>query len=216
MTSGQEKFYWRLWGMLRKADPAADRKAVHAELGLPGSHADFRNEHFDKFKGHCLAIAQPGNFQAQVQQLRMPAIRRRVFIDHLLTALEAGEEYAEAILARMNLRGAMGGAFAVLDTMGDEELEKVMIALKKECRRRWRTKEDLLGEIWTVRGDNEFPERETAEAVREALCWRSLPPLDKMYFEALLVVLSVLRRLASGAMPLPVVNAPEERVPEHF
>lgn len=198
LSIAQDKFYWRLWSQLRKAQPGADRKAIHAQIGVPESHTDWRNADLDKWKAHALAKSQPANLSAQVKQLKMPAIRKRVFIGHILDALQLPEEYAEALLQRMNLRGGVGGPMVTLDTASEETLGKVMVALKMECRREWRTKEELLWVIGELRRENDFDDTHVAEAVRAALCWQSLPPLAKIYYEPLLVVLAVLRRMAAG------------------
>jgi hypothetical protein len=212
MTEAQNKFYWRLWSMLRKADPEADRHGTHRQLGLAESHTDWSNAEFDQWKGHCLAKAQPGNFRAQVQQLKMPEIRRRVFIDYLLAALGKTEDYAEAILSQMNRHGAQGGPLLTLETATEDALEDVMIALKKECRRHWRTKDNLLGELMLIVERNDFDPEHTQAAVMKALCWRSLPrDLAKLYYEPLLIVLSVLRRLESGGR-FATAPAPAESV----
>lgn len=201
MSEAQDKFYWRLWSALRKAVPDADRHAVHRQLGLPESHTAWRNEHFDRWKGHCLAKAQPANFRAQIQQVKMPEIRKQVFIDHILTALGEGEEYAESILARMNRRRKLGNKFATMDTLDEAGLQAVMIALKKECRRRWPTKECLLGEIALARVEG-IDESYAQAEVLKALNWRSLGRgLEYMYYEPLLVVLATLRRLGGAVAP---------------
>ncbi len=207
LSEAQNKLYWRLWAALRKAEPGVDRHATHEALGLPASHTEWKNSDFDEWKKHCLAKSQPGNYRAQVQQLRMPEIRRRVFIDYLLAAMELTEDYAEGILQQMNRRGKQGGQMVTLDTLPEAELEDVMVALKKECRRRWKTKEMLLGEIQSVRASNNFDPVKIAAAVQSALCWKSLPALEKMYYEPLLVALSVLRRAAK--QPAPVLVAVE-------
>jgi hypothetical protein len=208
LSNGQDAYYWRLWAQVRKADPNADRKAMHATPsskfpeGLPASHKDWENPHMDEWISRCKAIFQADNYRAQYTQEEMPATRKRVFIRQLLAALDAGEEYAESIIATMQRRKKQrwtgAGAMATLDTISEDFLEGVMIALKKECRRRWKTKDRLLLEIRIVRDKGDFVEEYAAAAVMRALCWDTLPPIGKMDYEALLVTLGVLRRLAMG------------------
>jgi hypothetical protein len=196
--------------MLRKADPKADRKAEHARIGAPESHLLWNNEDFDKWKGRCLAVAQPANFKAQLQQVKMPEIRKTVFVGHLVSALGEGMEYARSIAQRMNRHGALAGRFWSMDTLSEAALKDLMIALKKECRRRWPTKEHLLGEIHLARLGEEWDEAWVRSEVLKALCWTALPPLEKMYYEPLLVVLSVLRRLKTRAQePAPAAADPD-------
>jgi hypothetical protein len=215
MTASQNKFYFRLWGILRKVDPKADRKAIHAELGLPESHLAFTQAHFDRWKGYVLSKAQPANVRAQIRQETMPQIRKQTFIRQLLAALDEPEEYAEAVLSRMQrnrkLASTGAGRLVTMETLGVEDLEKVMIALKKECCRRWRTKDELLGEIRIFRHENDLDEATAIAAVMQALCRTTLPPLQDLAYEPLLVTLGTLRTLANGTLTLsrePRVSPP--------
>ncbi len=198
MTAAQNTFYWRLWSGVRKREPEADRKAMHAQLGLPESHTCWNNGHFDKWKGACLAITQPGNADAQLAQLRMAATRHRVFIGHVLDAMGEGPALVEQIVSMMNRGGKLGGRCVTYETLGDAHLEKVIVAVKKEAKRRWRTKEVLLQAVCSALFGLD------ADAVDAALCaalnCHRVSPLEvtmKMArYEDLLVMLGTLRRLA--------------------
>ncbi len=205
MTGKQNTFYFGLWGRLKKAQPGADRKAVHAQLGLPASHTQWTDVHFDQWKRHVLAVTQPANYRAQVAQVKMPATRKLTFLRHLLAALGKNESYLQTIVDRQQL----GTPLAALDALPPEGLKKTMIALKKACRRRWATKELLLGEIATVRLENEFDEEKTTVKIARALSWPegSAVILSEMVYEDLLVALSVMRALAGDA---PAVGVAEE------
>lgn len=191
MTSAQNTFYFSLWGKLKKAQPDADRHAVHAQLGLPASHKDWGNAEFDRWKGHCLAQAQPANVDAQLTQIQMPAMRRLVFIGHLLTALEMTEMDAEALVVELRRkegfmrwnRRKMGGRMTTLQTLPRAGLDVVRNTLKDRCRARWGTKEHLLGEIHAL--------------LMQALNRETLEPLTDMKYEDLLLALSALRSLAA-------------------
>ena len=141
---------------LRKARPDLDRKELHAQAsehwpeGLPASHTEWRNAEMDEWVARCVAITRPESFTTQIRQVRMPQTRWLMAIDHALFALLKERDYAEGIARQMNLRGKMGGPFTTLETLSEDGLEKLFIALKKECRREWPLKEDLLGVIMTA------------------------------------------------------------------
>lgn len=193
MTAKQSQFYFRLWGMAHKADKALDRKALHAELSLPESHLDFSQKHFDAFKARCLAIAQPANYRAQHAQAVMPATRHREMIDRLISALEIDSDYVDAIVRRMTRNKHR---LVTLDSMTEDQAKGVLIALKEECRRKWPKKEGLITAIndFAVAGDLDY--RAASEAVCEALHVRTIPPLEKLVYEDLLVTFAALRPLA--------------------
>jgi hypothetical protein len=192
------QFYRSLWAKLKKAQKLteADRKPLHAQLGLPDSSKDFSPEDFDRWKGHCLAILEPDNTDAQIAQIRQPATRKLHFIGHLLTALELSEAYAEGVVAKMNSKGAFGGRFLTLQTMPPRGLDTLRNKLKDLCRKRWPEKVELLGQIAALR--LEFPALESsgAEAVARELRLPGPVDLAGLDYEDLLVALSVLRALA--------------------
>lgn len=202
MTKAQEAYYWRLWSMLRQARPGVDRHAEHRALGLPESHTRWNNDHFDKWIGHCKAAAQPENYRAQIAQQQMPATRGRHSLGLVLAALGAGEDYAEAILGRMNRHGAQGGPLLTIETAGVEALADLLIALKKECRRRWRTKPDLLAEIQRLR-EEDLDETAAQAAVESALGYLPRRGLEKLPYDSLLAVLGALRGVGSGKVEVP-------------
>jgi hypothetical protein len=211
LSAATMKFYRCLWGQLRDAKglKEADRKPLHAHLGLPASSKDFTPEHFDTWKGHVLAQVRP-DLDTQIAQIDMPRTRKLVFIGHLLTALERVQEHAELLVrslreteGHMRRRrkgdGRMGRSGQTLEQLSLAGLDSVRNALKDECRARWDTKDALLGEIQTVRMDRQIFGSATAlEAVREALNLETLPVLNDLDYEHLLVALSTLRRLAGA------------------
>jgi hypothetical protein len=224
VSPAQNTFYWRLWSGVRKKRPGADRKAMHAELGLPESHTVWTNAHFDAWKGACLAVTQPANLDAQLAQQRMAATRHRVFIGHVLAALGEGEAWVEGIVHRMNRERKLGGNFASYDTLGAPQLAKVIVAVKKEAKRRWRTKEDLLQEVCSVLTG--LDPRAAKVAVCEALNCPVVPSPKDLVYEDLLVVLGTVRRLAEigaeehdAAEPAPTprwtvdADVPAENIP---
>lgn len=202
MTAKQNTFYWRLWGQVRKARPGQDRKDLHAQpsehwpKGLPASHTEWRNAEMDEWVARCAAITRPESFTTQIRQVRMPQTRWLTAIDHALFALLKERDYAEGIARQMNLRGKMGGPFTTLETLTEEGLEKVFIALKLECRREWPLKEHLLHVVLTAIQENGCDEAAIRESVLRALCWTRLPPLKKLTYEHLVLVLSVLHRVS--------------------
>lgn len=201
----QDRLYWRMWGSAKKARPDLDRHALHREPSpvLPASHTDWENEHLDEWIARCKAIANPENMRAQVRQVQMPATRHRVFIGHCLTALGRDERYAEGIVATMKRNAkALSGYHSApsMDTLDEPSMKAVMIAIKKECRRTWPKKEDLLGTICDVLTANQFPAADARCAVLGALnrCEPTSLHPDDLPYEQLLVMLSALRTLAAA------------------
>lgn len=161
----------------------------------------------------------------------MPAIRKLVFIGHLLTAMQEGQEYGEQIAATQLRKGVTPfprkskrwtaeqldekaaareakpeRTFRTLETMSEDELHGVMVGLKKECRRRWPKKEELLHEIHAVWAGGNFDRATATGAVMKALCISWVPNIEKLYYEPLLTVLSALRSLVPGAHPVIFVE----------
>ena len=117
-----------LWAGVLAVRPGVDRHAMHAELGLPESRKEWTNRHFDEWKRACLAIAQPGNLDAQMEGLG-GEVKRRVFvIQKLLGELGEPVGYAETILRRMGMEPP-------LERLTAAQLEKVIVALRKQGRR---------------------------------------------------------------------------------
>jgi hypothetical protein len=223
MTAAQESFYWRLWGMARKADRTLGRHALHEQLGLPASHKDFGNAAFDRWKSHCLALARPADYEAQVEMVRMPAERMRWMARAICGALGEGPEYAERTLRKMNREGGVrapqpkqrhasdspwpaeerapgAGRYDLgLEEATEDDLRKLLAALVKACRRFWKTKDDLLSMIAAT--GRELEEEAARAAAAKALHVEpaALPRLEKLPYERLLVVLCALRELAGAA-----------------
>ena len=195
MSAAQNKFYWQLWSKLRKSKPGVDRHAEHLALGLPESHTQWHPKHdFDRWKDHCLGEADaklPEDGEAK---------RKLVFIGHLLSALEKGEAYLDHTVATMNRGGKFGGRFRSADTLTGSQLKGVMIALKKECRRRWGTKDELLGEVMAVMAH--CTPTDSRIEVMKALNTEVTPTLGKLVYEELLVALSAMRHLAAGTVSI--------------
>ena len=219
MTDAQNHLYWREWQKVRRklretmtpSQADAERHALHIRaLGHEQSSQTMTNGQFDKVLAVFRAISQPANARTQIALEEMPATRKRTYIAELLAALGEHESYAETIIARMQrnrkLSSTGAGTMLTLDTLQPDDLDKVKIALKKEIRRRWPKKSDLLAEIRTLRTEHDFPEAETAAAVMLALGITTLPFLDKLYYEPLLTVLATLRRLAAGTLQFPAVQ----------
>lgn len=217
LSAATMKFYRSLWAKLRdgRGLKEVDRKPLHAQLGLPASSKDFTPEHFDTWKGHVLAQVKP-DLDTQMAQIEMPRTRKLVFIGHLLTALEQGQEHAERLVR--NLRetegfirgqggkrggdGRMGRHGQTLEQLALPGLDTVRNALKDECRARWDTKEHLLGEIHVLRGAGVFDDvcglAAVMAAVMAAMNVETPPELNLLPYEDLLVALSALRRLAGA------------------
>lgn len=76
MTAKQNSLYWREWAAVKRAEPKADRHALHQRaLGTPASHVDFSNDDFDLVLAEFRAVSRPADLDAQVRQIRMPKER---------------------------------------------------------------------------------------------------------------------------------------------
>jgi hypothetical protein len=194
------QYYRALWAELRKAKglAEAERKPLHAALGLPASSKEFSPADMDAWKRHVLAETRPEDMSAQLAQMRMAATRKRVFIGHLLAALGLPEEYADAIVRTMNSRGRFGGAGVTLRTLPPDGLDVLRNRLKDLCRERWATKEHLLGEVRRLMARAEITEAQARESIALAMAEERVREFAAMTYEELLIVLSVVRALADG------------------
>lgn len=192
MTKKQERFYWQLWAAVRRVEPDADRHELHRRAECSNtSHKDFTNEDFDRFKAVCLAITKPDDFDAQFDQVKMPAQRFRVAVDFARAALEVDENYLRAIADQMHLKQ---GAVFTLDSLSDADLKKLLIALKQAARRKWPTKDHLLMAVSTFIEAHYMPVDEVKRIFRQALCWPRLPQVSAMPYDALLTGLGALKK----------------------
>lgn len=212
ISKGQNDFYWRLWGAAKKAimkrsgvssaEAEKMRHELHAKaLGKDKSHTEFSNRDFDLVKAVFLAESQPANMDAQIDQEKMDRTRRIWVIQQLTAALDENEPFVETILKNMNRELALGGPYLRIDQLTFEQLEKLIIALKKECRRRWPKKCDLLGAIRAFCQENEVDQAVAGQAVCKALCRQTLPRLDSLDYDRLVIVLAALKPLTGIDIP---------------
>lgn len=212
MTDPQLGLYRREWNAARQVlrrgglspkDADARRHELHVEaLGADKSSTDLTNKEFDEVLKAFRAISRPADFAGQMALADMAAERKRHAIRQLMDALELDDAEMERRIARRQHAGrlvtASAEAAVTFETIGVEDLERLLIDLKRDCRRRWPRKGDLLTEIRVLRMSHEFDEAETTKAVREALRWRTLPALERMDYDPLLVVVGTMRRLTAN------------------
>ena len=103
MTKPQTTLYFREWGAVRKADPSADRHALHAQaLGADKSSKDFTNRDLDKVLGAFRAISRPADLAAQIDRSDQPRKRLLWRINSTLKLLalyvEDAEGYVKSIM----------------------------------------------------------------------------------------------------------------------
>jgi hypothetical protein len=212
---------------LSPKEAEARRHEIHREaLGVETSHTIFTNADFDKVKAAFLAIAQPGNMAAQIRQAAMPRERLLRSIDYLCDALGEDRTYAAAITTRMNHGGRIGQPWKdkrvagfdyahtkeeriarpelQIEELDESELGKVIVALKKVCRRKWPTKPELLDAINDLCRNQEPDPQAASEAVCKALSCDRLPDLERLGYDALAIVFGALCRLC---------NVPRSRLP---
>lgn len=205
---------------LSSKDAEAERHAIHVRaLGFDKSSTELTNADFDKVKAAFLAIIKPGDMEAQIEQKNMPKTRRLVTLRHYLAAIERTDDYAVSIARTMNKKGRIGqpwkedratwfdyahtkGGVPVrqdltLEDLTADELEKLVVAIKREAKRIWPTKEELLTHLNERCAAEDFDARAAMPAIRQALNMPAGAVLypDLMDYERLLVVLSALKSL---------------------
>lgn len=218
MSPASNGKYFALWGVAKARRPDLERHALHKAAGLPSSHTAFSKDDLDEWIRVCEEIRDSGDFRAQIKQVDMAATRKRVYALQVSAALVpfAGaptdaEQYAESVVARMqrNRRNTWtgGGSLVTLGTASEELLEKVIVSLKKEARRLWPRKEDLLAYVRSLACT------ETARAaVAVALCSGAGTEWWALTYEQLLVVAGVLQ--ASPQHSAVSCSAPEPEAVE--
>lgn len=190
---------------MSEAEMEAKRHELHVEaLGADKSSTLFSDKEMDDVLGKFREISSADDMTGQIELGDMAASRKRHGVRLLLIALEKDDSYAEHWISRRQKAGRMltvQGPAATLDTIGVADLEPLYIDLKKACRRRWARKGDLLTEIRVIRMERDLDEETTKEAIRKALELPVLRQLEAMDYEALLVVISTLRRTYSEDVP---------------
>jgi hypothetical protein len=212
MNDAQLRKYRVEWNKARQAlraanvspkDADARRHELHVEaLGEDKSSTDLTNGELDLILAAFRAISQPGNFTTQMEQAEMPATRKRFGIVRLLAALGKDQGHVDQLIESRREAGRLvtviGDAAASFETIGEEDLQRLMLDLKKECQKRWRRKGDLLSEVRLLRMEFEYDEASTAAAVRTALKVKALE-LHDLSYDQLLVVIATMRDITRRA-----------------
>lgn len=77
LTLSQKALYWRQWSAVLRADPSADRHALHiAALGHDCSVKTMTNQEFDQVLAQFASVTHPNSVDSQLRQLDQP--RRRL------------------------------------------------------------------------------------------------------------------------------------------
>lgn len=192
LSPAQNRAYFTLWGKLRKQQPGADRHKLHEALNLPPSHTDWNTKQFGHYKQHVEGITDaelPGDDDAK---------RGLYVIDYLCAALGVGEEYAEAIVQRMNAHGQLGGQGRTLRTLPGDQLRFVTMSLANECRRHWRDAAALVVEIRAQAEAGQLDEDDMRSKVAAVLKLPAMPELSALGFDRLLLVLATVRRMSAA------------------
>ncbi len=214
MNEAQLRKYRVEWNKVRQVlradgvspkDADAKRHAIHIEaLGSDKSSLDLTNREFDEVLKRFQAISQPANLRGQIDLEAMPESRKRFAISRLLAALGKDESHVEHLIESRRAAGRLvtvvGDAAASFETVGEADLQRVMLDLKRQCQKRWPRKGDLLTEIRLLRMECEFDEVSTRAAVIDALKLRQLPELHTLAYDQLLVVVGTMRTIATGAL----------------
>lgn len=148
MSPRQTALYWREWSAAKlalmsgretwtKLEETMRRHAIHLEtLGTDKSSRDFTNTDFDQILGAFRAISRPGDLNAQLRQIRGAHRRAEWALDRLMRKLGVDRNYVQGVIDHMDFEHE-GSAIRHpnLDDLTFQELEKVIIALRKQTKR---------------------------------------------------------------------------------
>jgi hypothetical protein len=141
MTRAQHQAYWRLLSQVNAVQNVTSaeeresmRKLIHDRaFGRAVSAKDIDHlKMFDAFKGACLAMIQPANWEAQLHQVDQPLIRLR----HACRQL-ADEPYIQALVQGPRFKKQS------LDDLDERELTDLRNTLAARASARRRKQEPL-------------------------------------------------------------------------
>lgn len=102
MTRPQISLYWREWSAVRKADPQADRHALHEKaLGFDKSHQDLTNKEFDLILGAFRAVSKRTALAPQLRAQRQPKERMLYLVGQLCERLALYVEDVASYVAQI-------------------------------------------------------------------------------------------------------------------
>lgn len=149
ITPRQNALYWREWAAAMRAlmlerstwtkleENTARHLVTMEALGIDKSHLEFTNADFDKVLGALRAISQPGNLNAQLRQVRGQHRRMEWALDRLMKKLGVDRNYVQAVVDRMDFEHRTSATLhPKLEDLTAPELEKVLIALRKQVKRK--------------------------------------------------------------------------------
>ena len=216
MNPAQIGLYRREWGQVRKVLRArglppeqadAERHAMHvAALGKDKSSKDFTNTDLNKILTAFRAVIQPPeDLDLALAVDRIGVNRLRVTVRLLQVALDKPDAYIQGIIRQMNFEGRLSDsnprANLILEDLGESELAKIQVALKIQCRRAWRTKEEILAVIHRFVSHYELDEDATRANALAALGWDTLPAIEKLKYDHLVLIFGGIRPLATSEQP---------------
>lgn len=120
-------------------------------LGHDKSHVDFSNSEFDLVLAELRAISRPDDLNAQLRQTRGAHIRAQHLLDRLMRQLGVDRNYVQGVIDQMfptrapapdrprdrwqDERDQPSRPRRLLDQLTGPELQKVIIALRKQLKR---------------------------------------------------------------------------------
>jgi hypothetical protein len=141
ITPRQNRFYWQLWKQAKAVllngretftgdEENKRRHELHIRaIGRDKSHYDLTNFEFDKVVAELRAVIDPSDLRGQLRQANMHATRLQFGLQSLMRELHVEWPYVNAIVRQMNSNGELGSSR--VDALSVEDLQKVMIALRK-------------------------------------------------------------------------------------
>lgn len=228
LTGPQNAKYFYVFGRARKANPGLSRLALHEELGLPESHTHFTGQDLDRWIDRCLALAgddlaavidhqkQPvkrvrvvvdqllaalGKSEAYAEgiarrmnlrgRIGQPAREKRAYV--------RDPEGQKVMFDYAHTRdGEPARTSLTLADLSEDELKKIATALRIACKRLWPRKDDLLAEIGKTWRTRDLEGGEVEKGLRLAMPTWAGEDLQRMPYDSLVIVLSVVRTIPAG------------------
>jgi hypothetical protein len=203
----------------------AERHAIHVRvLGKPKSSTALNNGEFNRILDAFRKIsAPPEDLDGQMALERTGIPRLLINVRLLQAAMDKPDAYIVGILRQMNSGGRIGQPAAadraegfdyahtkngeparrglILEDLDLPELVRVQTALKIACRRIWKTKPEILNVIAVFAGTYELDEQVCRDTARAALGWDTLPPLERLKYDHLVLIMGAIRPLATAENP---------------
>lgn len=132
MSPKQTKWYWRQWGAVRRADPTADRHALHvAALGYDRSSKSLTGEELDKVIAQFWTVTRPNDVDAQLRQMSQTLTRLRWKVKQQVGRLRVYIAAPESYVARI-LQDKFG--CKAVEQLAEKQIRQMIFTLEARIR----------------------------------------------------------------------------------